>query len=197
MAQQNLFSHSGGAFAHGYAYEPDFLSLSEESALIAEIQQLPLEEAEYKQFRAKRRIVSYGGRYDFSAQKLNTGEPIAPFLLPLRARAAAWAKIPAEDFTHALVAEYSPGTQLGWHRDVPNFELVVGISLNTAARMRFRRYPPKPREKSIAIELAPRSIYRLQDEARWDWQHSVPPTPGLRYSITFRTLRAATGSPPT
>jgi alkylated DNA repair dioxygenase AlkB len=74
---------------------------------------------------------------------------------------------------------------------VPNFELVVGVSLNTAARMRFRRYPPRAREKSIAIELAPRSIYRLQGEARWDWQHSVPPTPGLRYSITFRTLRGA------
>jgi alkylated DNA repair dioxygenase AlkB len=55
--------------------------------------------------------------------------------------------------------------------------------------MRFRHYPPKPRERSIAIELAPRSIYRLEDAARWDWQHSVPPTPGLRYSITFRSLR--------
>jgi alkylated DNA repair dioxygenase AlkB len=190
MAQQTLFPVDGEAFARGYAYEADFLSPAEESALIAEIRHLPLEEAEYKQFRAKRRIVSYGGRYDFTSQKLNEGAPIAPFLLPLRARAAAWAGVPAENFTHALVAEYSPGTQLGWHRDVPNFELVVGISLNTAARMRFRRYPPKPREKSIALELAPRSIYRLQDEARWDWQHSVPPTPGLRYSITFRTLRA-------
>jgi alkylated DNA repair dioxygenase AlkB len=191
MAQQTLFPVDSEAFARGYAYEADFLSPAEESALIAEIQRLPLAEAEYKQYRAKRRIVSYGGRYDFSAQKLNEGAPIAPFLLPLRARAAAWAGVPAEDFTHALVAEYSPGTQLGWHRDVPNFELVVGVSLNTAARMRFRRYPPKPREKSIAIELAPRSIYRLQGEARWDWQHSVPPTPGLRYSITFRTLRGA------
>lgn len=191
MAQQSLFPVDGGIFARGYAYEADFLSVSEESALIAEIRHLPLEEAEYKQYRAKRRIVSYGGRYDFTAQKLNEGAPIAPFLLPLRARVAAWAKVPAEHFTHALVAEYSAGTQLGWHRDVPNFELVVGVSLNTAARMRFRRYPPRAREKSIAIELAPRSIYRLQGEARWDWQHSVPPTPGLRYSITFRTLRGA------
>jgi alkylated DNA repair dioxygenase AlkB len=189
MAQHTLFPVDASAFADGYAYEAEFLSPAEESALVAEIQRLPLAEAEYKQFRAKRRIVSYGGRYDFTAQKLNDGEPIAPFLLPLRARAAAWAGVPAEDFTHALVAEYSPGTQLGWHRDLPNFELVVGVSLNTAARMRFRRYPPQPRAKSIAIELAPRSIYRLRGEARWDWQHSVPPTPGLRYSITFRTLR--------
>jgi alkylated DNA repair dioxygenase AlkB len=195
MSQQTLFPQAPAAFAEGYAYEPDFLSESEEAALVQQVQQLPLTEAEYKQFRAKRRIVSYGGRYDFSSNELRAGEPIPPFLNPLRARAAAWAGRPAEEFTHALIAEYSPGTQLGWHRDVPNFELVVGISLHGPARMRFRHYPPKPRESSIAIELAPRSIYRLQGEARWDWQHSVPPTPGLRYSITFRTLRTPRHGP--
>jgi len=68
-------------------------------------------------------------------------------------------------------------------------ELVVGISLGSPARMRFRRYPPKRRECSIAMALAPRSIYRLEGEARWAWQHRIPPTPGLRYYITFRTLR--------
>lgn len=193
MTQQALFPLSTPAFARGYAYEPEFLSPAEEAALIAEIQRLPLAEAEYKEYRAKRRIMSYGGRYDFNTNELSEGEPIAPFLLPLRARVAAWAGRPAHQYTHALVAEYSPGTQLGWHRDVPNFEHVVGVSLNTACRMRFRHYPPKPRERSIAIELAPRSVYRLEDEARWDWQHSIPPTPGLRYSITFRTLRSAGG----
>jgi len=39
------------------------------------------------------------------------------------------------------------------------------------------------------MALAPRSIYRLEGEGRWAWQHRIPPTPGLRYSITFRTLR--------
>jgi alkylated DNA repair dioxygenase AlkB len=177
------------AFARGYAYEPDFLSKADEAALVTEIERLPLEQAEYKGFRANRRIVSYGGRYDFSAQRLLPGEPIADFLLPLRARAAAWAACPADDFTQALIAQYPPGSQLGWHRDVPEFELVAGISLGSPCRMRFRRYPPRFREKSIALEIAPRSIYRLQNEARWEWQHSVPPVPGLRYSITFRTLR--------
>jgi alkylated DNA repair dioxygenase AlkB len=189
MAQTSLFPAAGATFAKGYTYEAEFLSRAEEAELIARIQKLPLAAAEYKQFLAKRRIVSYGGRYDFSAQKLNEAEPIPLFLHPLRTRIAQWAGRPAEAFTHALIAEYSAGTQLGWHRDVPQFELVVGVSLHGAARMRFRRYPPKPRERSVAIELAPRSIYRLEGEARWEWQHSVPPTPSLRDSITFRTLR--------
>jgi alkylated DNA repair dioxygenase AlkB len=189
MGQRALFPAAGAAFAHGYAYESDFISAAQEAALVSEIERLPLDQAQYRQYLAKRRIVSYGGRYDFSARRLDPGEPIPPFLLPLRARVAAWSGCAAESFTHILVAEYAPGTQLGWHRDVPDFEVVAGISLLNACRMRFRRYPPKVREKSLAIEIEPRSVYRLQGEARWDWQHSVPAVPALRYSITFRTLR--------
>jgi hypothetical protein len=61
--------------------------------------------------------------------------------------------------------------------------------------MRFRRYPPRPGPGRAAaraafhVDLAPRSIYTLQGEARWGWQHSVSPTKALRYSITFRTWR--------
>jgi alkylated DNA repair dioxygenase AlkB len=189
MTQNDAFAIAGDTLIRGYIYQPHFLSEAEQLALIDEIRKLPLKEAEYKQFRAKRRIHSYGGRYDFSANRLLEAEPIATFLHPLRARVADWTARPAADFTQALVAEYAPGTQLGWHRDVPYYELVVGVSLGSACKMRFRHYPPQARERSIAVELAPRSIYRLEGEARWGWQHRIPPTPGLRYSITFRTLR--------
>jgi len=191
MSQRDLFPASSEAFARGYAYEPGFLSRVEEATLIGEIERLPLAQAEYKGFLANRRIFSYGGRYDFSAQRLEAGEPIAPFLHPLRARAAAWAGCSVDDLTHALVAQYPPGSQLGWHRDVPDFELVIGVSLGGPCRMRFRRYPPRMREKSLALDIEPRSIYRLQHAARWDWQHCVAPVPGLRYSITFRALAPA------
>ncbi|HZO24078.1 MAG TPA: alpha-ketoglutarate-dependent dioxygenase AlkB [Steroidobacteraceae bacterium] len=187
MAQGVLFPTTGEVFATGFAYEPGFLSSEEEALLIGEIGKLPLAPAEYKQYLARRRIVSYGGRYDYTARRLGQGEPIAPFLLPLRARAAAWIGCAAESLTHALVAEYAPGVPLGWHRDVPDFEFVIGISLLSDCRMRFRPYPPRPREKSIALELAARSIYSLRGDARWNWQHSVPPVPALRYSITFRS----------
>jgi alkylated DNA repair dioxygenase AlkB len=189
LNQSSLFSDSPVMFARGYVYEPDFLSRQEETQLLGQIQGLPFSRARYKQFLAYRRIVSYGGSYDFSSRRLQAADPIADFLHPLRARAAAWAGCAAEDFTHGLVTEYSPGTELGWHRDLPEFDLIVGISLLSSCRMRFRPYPPRPREKSISVELEPRSIYRFQGAARWEWQHSVPPVPALRYSITFRTLR--------
>jgi len=189
MSQTQLFP--APTFAEGFAYEPGFLSADEEQLLLERIRELPLANAQYKQFSAKRRVVSYGGRYDYNKNELNAADPIPQFLHPLRQRVANWAGCSPEDFTHALVAEYAEGVQLGWHRDVPDFERVAGVSLLSAARMRFRRYPPSPREKSLAIELAPRSVYRMQGEARWGWQHSVPPVPALRYSITFRTLRTA------
>src|SRR5277367_3827120 len=92
----------------GYVYEPEFLSEAEEAALMERIQTLPLQEAEYKQFRAKRRIKSYGGRYDYSANRLLEAEPIAAFLHPLRERVANWTGRSAGHFAQALVAEYAP-----------------------------------------------------------------------------------------
>jgi alkylated DNA repair dioxygenase AlkB len=111
--------------------------------------------------------------------------------LPLRDKVAAWLNIPTEDFAHGLVTEYRPGTALGWHRDVPQFAVIVGISLAGPCRMRFRPYPPKPNKKegAFALDLEPRSAYVMRNEARWGWQHSIPTTKNLRYSVTFRTYR--------
>ena len=156
---------------------------------------LPLEDARYKEYTARRRTVHYGSEYDFSRNALETAPPVPDFLLPLREKAAQWAGIAPESFVHALVSEYRPGTPLGWHRDVPNFELIAGISLAAACRMRLRPYRPgerQRREDVIALTLEPRSAYAISGPARWAWQHSISPTKALRYSITFRTARRET-----
>ncbi|HEX6999192.1 MAG TPA: alpha-ketoglutarate-dependent dioxygenase AlkB [Gammaproteobacteria bacterium] len=182
------------ALPEGFEYRPDFLGRDEEAALLADLGGLPFAEAEYKEWRAKRRIVSYGGRYDFGSNELRPAPPVPPLLLPLRDRLASLAGLPAETFTHAVVTEYAPGAQLGWHRDVPSFEVVAGVSLGGWARMRFRPYPPRGRRRASAhLDLAPRSAYVMTGPARWQWQHAISPTKELRYSITFRTLR---GGPP-
>jgi alkylated DNA repair dioxygenase AlkB len=190
MRQARLFVISPRLPA-GMVYETDFITRAEEAALINEIVRLPLAEAKYKQYTAKRRIMSYGASYDFSSNELLPAGPIPAFLLPLRERIAGWAEVPASQFTHALIAEYKIGTQLGWHRDVPDFELITGLSLGGPCRMRLRRYPPKKGRdiETLSLELEPRSVYLMRGEARWGWQHSIPPTKSLRYSITFRTRR--------
>jgi alkylated DNA repair dioxygenase AlkB len=178
----------------GFVYAPDFLSAAEEAGLLEVIAALPFEEAKYKQYTAKRRTVSYGSQYDFGANRMLSAPPLPPFLYPLRERIAAWTGLAAERFVHALVSEYRPGVPLGWHRDVPHFEVITGVSLAGRCRMRLRPYRPEGehrREDVRVLELAPRSAYIMRDAARWGWQHSVAPTKELRYSITLRTVRRA------
>jgi alkylated DNA repair dioxygenase AlkB len=190
LAQAELFPATPASALAGLKYQADFLAPDEELALLDSIGALALKEAEYKQWRAHRRTIGYGGKYDFSVNELLPAAPIPSFLFALRARIAAWIDVAACDFNHALIAEYRTGTQLGWHCDVAHFESVVGVSLAGAARMRFRPYPPRKdrRQCAFTLDLAPRSVYALQGPARWDWQHAVSATKILRYSVTFRTL---------
>jgi alkylated DNA repair dioxygenase AlkB len=190
--QPDLFGAPAPALPEGLRYETGFLGLQEEAALVEQIAALPLTPMQYRGYTALRRTVSYGGSYDFSAGRLEPTDPIADWLLPLRDKAAAWLGLSPHAFTQALVAEYRPGTPLGWHRDVPDFEDIVGISLGNPAVMRFRPYPPREPKRAdvIKLTLEPRSIYLLRGAARWAWQHSVAPTKELRYSITLRTARA-------
>jgi alkylated DNA repair dioxygenase AlkB len=192
MIQSELFGTGSAAAIEGWAYEPEFLSRAEEKELLAIVEALPLEDMRYKGYVARRRGISFGGYYDFDANRLNPSAPLPLALHPLRAKVARWVGIAPEAFTHVLVAQYRPGTPLGWHRDVPDFEQVVGVSLLSAAGMQFRPYPPPGPERSsmaarLGLVIEPRSVYLLRGPARWRWQHRVLPTEALRYSITLRT----------
>lgn len=189
MAAQGVLFEGESALPTGLVHREAFLDAAEEAQLLAGIATLDLREAQYKEYTARRRVASFAAGYDFDANELTPAPVMASFLLPLRDKVARWSGTPAEDFGYALVAEYRPGTQLGWHRDVPQFEKVAGVSLGSPAVMRFRRFPPQKGARILTLELAPRSAYILQDDARWKWQHSIARTPGLRYSITFRTCR--------
>ncbi|SFN01371.1 alpha-ketoglutarate-dependent dioxygenase AlkB [Variovorax sp. OV329] len=176
----------------GLRYQAEFLSREEEAALLEVISTLPLHAAKYKEYLARRQVLSFGGSYDFDTNRLQPGQALDERLLPLRERVAAWIGVAPHDLVHALVAGYAPGTPLGWHRDVPDFEVIAGVSLGNEALLRFRPYPPEAqnRRKVLQLEVAPRSIYRMEGEARWGWQHGVPPVKAQRWSITFRTPRS-------
>jgi alkylated DNA repair dioxygenase AlkB len=191
--QSELFAEPCPRLPEGFTYQPDFITRDEEVALLAIVSTLPLEEARYKEYTARRRTLHYGSQYDFGRNALGTAAPLPGFLLPLREKAARWAGVAPDALAHALVSEYRPGTPLGWHRDVPDFELIIGISLAAPCRMRLRPYRPgerQRREDAITLTLDPRSAYAIAGPARWAWQHAVSPTAALRYSITFRTARA-------
>jgi alkylated DNA repair dioxygenase AlkB len=190
VVQAQLFAGTRSS-PDGFVYAPDFLTPARERELLEQIRALEFRAAKYKEWHARRRIVAFGGSYDFSSNRLSPAPPIPQFLHALRAEAASWAAVPSTRIEHAMIAEYPPGAPLGWHRDVPQFEEVIGISLLGHARMRFRPWPPRANQRNRwAIELEPRSIYLIHGAARWQWQHAVSPTKELRFSITFRTRRS-------
>lgn len=193
-AQPDLFGEAPVAAIEGLRYERGFLCAAEEAELLRIVQGLPLKEMRYKEYKARRRGTSFGGSYDFDTNRLKPGAPLPEALHPLRAKVAAWAGIGPEDLSHVLIAEYRPGTPLGWHRDVPDFEDIIGVSLHNDAVMQFRPYVPGAAASGpAALEflIEPRSVYLLRGPARWAWQHAIAPTEALRYSITLRTRKTS------
>jgi len=185
-SQRDLFGSPGAP--EGFQYERACVSAEDERRLVEHIAALPLEGFRFQGFIAKRRVIYFGWRYDFDRSRFETTQPIPDFLLPLRARAAQFAGLAPDDLAHALVTEYAPGTQIGWHKDRPVFEDVIGVSLLSPCTFRFRRQAGSKWER-YALTAEPRSIYLMRGPARWNWEHSIPAVDTLRYSITFRTLR--------
>ena len=178
----------------GLLYQPDFLSRVEEEELLANIAPLPLREAAFREYFARRRVAHFhdgdAPGYDDGGADSFTSGALPPFLADLRIRVAQWVGVAAKDFVHALVSEYRPGTPIGWHRDKPAYGIVVGVSLAGYGRMRFRPYAAPDARHTVMLDLVPRSIYAMRDAIRWQWQHSMLPTRELRYSITLRTRAA-------
>jgi alkylated DNA repair dioxygenase AlkB len=96
----------------------------------------------------------------------------------------------AGEFQHVMVTEYSPGAGIGWHRDKAVFGQVVGVSLLSTCVLRLRRAVGVKKWERVNVSAAPRSAYFLSGRARSEWEHSIPQVNALRYSITFRNLRA-------
>jgi alkylated DNA repair dioxygenase AlkB len=189
----NLFEGSAKV-PDGFIYHLNFVSEAEEQELIREIQKLHLTPFKYYQFTGKRRTVSFGWQYEFGTSEITIAPDMPAFLLPVRTRAGTLFNIDPNSLIQTSIIEYSTGSPIGWHRDIPHFGVVVGISLGAACRMRFRKYnrlrsKNLNRDEILSIELQPRSVYLMSGASREIWQHSIPPVKELRYSIMMRTVR--------
>jgi len=169
---------------------PELVAPEQEVELIERFEELDFREFEFQGYLGKRRVVSFGLHYDFAERRVRDAAEIPAFLLPLRDRAASLAGIAPAKLEHALVTEYMPGAEIGWHKDRPIFGDVVGVSLLAACRMRFRRALPARRWERKATTLEPRSAYLFRGPVRSEWEHSIPAAERLRYSVTFRTVVA-------
>lgn len=182
QGQRSLFDLAPSGLAH----TEEFVSHAEEAELLSAAQTLAFEPFAFHGWFGKRETVSFGWRYDFNDSRMHEAPPIPEFLLPLRARAATFARVPAAALEQALVVRYEVGAGIGWHRDRPVFDKVVGISLLAPCVLRFRRRGGRNFQR-FALDARPRSAYLLSGDIRHEWEHSIAPMEALRYSITFRS----------
>jgi alkylated DNA repair dioxygenase AlkB len=188
MQQAELFENKA-KLPPGFRYQPELISPAEERRLVDRFGKLQFKPFEFQGFLGKRRIVSFGWRYDFNGGGLQETDDLPDFLLSAQKKAAAFAGLKPSDLQQVLLTEYRPGAAIGWHKDRSVFGDVVGISLLSACNFRLRRKIGATWERA-SIVLAPRSAYLLQGAVRTEWEHSIPGVTELRYSITFRNFRA-------
>ena len=172
----------------GFVYRKDVISAEEERYFAERFALLPFAPFEFHGFLGRRRVVSFGWRYDYAGRQIRPSTQLPEFLLPLRDSAAEVAGLAPENLQQVLVTEYPPGAPIGWHRDKPMFEDVVAISFLAPCLLRFRRRVGNGWERR-SLDVLPRSAYLLRGAARTEWEHSIPPLSALRYSVTFRNLR--------
>ena len=176
----------------GFQYRAAFIAPHEERELAAAIADVEFDTFEMRGVVARRRVKFYGAGYDD-----RPALPMPEFLMSLRERVAEWAGVGSDAFAMTLINEYTPGATIGWHRDAPQYGIIAGVSLLSTCRMKLRPYlAPKeaagrnsPRKTTHEITLEPRSGYLIGGVARSGFEHSIPATEALRYSVTFRTLR--------
>ena len=142
----------------GFHYREDFVSEVEEQARLEAIADITFSDFEMRGVVARRRVAFFG-----ESVRSGGGRAASSILVSLPRQDCRVGWRDAEAFAMALINEYRPGTPIGWHRDSPQYDVVAGISLLSACRMKFRTYrsPAEPkasrRSATHEIALAPRS----------------------------------------
>jgi alkylated DNA repair dioxygenase AlkB len=171
----------------GLTYTPNFLTETEEAALVAAV------DAEPWITELKRRVQHYGHRYDYRGR---TAEYLGP--LPAWAEAIAakcTSLMPEFQPDQLIVNEYIPPMGIAQHTDAKIFgDVIVTVSLLSDITMVFRR-----RGAEVPIRLERRSAAVMAGAARREWTHEIPARKtdsvdgmvvprGRRMSLTFRKV---------
>ena len=173
----------------GLDFAEALIDAREEAALLDAMGAVEVAPFRFHGWTGRRQTASFGWRYDFDDASFSATTPLPDWLLPVRDKAAAFAGLEPETLMQAMVTRYDPGAGIGWHRDRPQFEHVIGVSLGAEAVLRLRRRTSAGFERRT-LALARRSVYHLAGEARHEWEHSIAPIDATRWSITFRSLSA-------
>ena len=175
----------------GFSYQNDFISVEEEEQLVQTIKQFDLKNMQFHEYEAKRKVISFGSGWSFTEQQLKQGTPIPEAFEFLVVKIANQLAVSKEQIAQFLITEYPVGSVINWHRDAPPFDMVAGVSLLADCNFKLRPHAKEKqtRNATIVLPVQRRSLYRMQGEAKNEWQHCTAPLNKVRYSLTFRTLK--------
>ena len=160
-----------------------------EAELAALIDAAPLAPFQFGQWEGKRLTAHYGSAYDYQRGRPTEAPALPAWLADLRDTLAPQLGRDPQEFVQGLLIRYDPGAGIGWHRDRPQYDEVIGLSLSAPATLRLRRRRPEGGFARVNLVLPPRSAYLLTGEVRWEWEHSITPMAATRRSITLRSMR--------
>ena len=146
----------------------DFINSAMEDELIKEI------DAQTWVVDYERRLQYYGFRNELEAPYSLVPFPIAmpPIIFELSQHLVE-KKIISIQPDQVIINEYLPGKGLKPHKDRNYFEnQICGVTLGSDSIMRFIKISGGD---VVDVAIPRRSAYVMQDEARYKWNHSLPP----------------------
>ena len=145
----------------------DFVSKSMEEELINEI------DSQTWVVDYNRRLQYYGYRNELEAPYGLIRFPVSmpPLIYKLSQNIVEQKIVPIQP-DQVIINEYAPGEGLRPHKDRNYFEnQICGVNLGSGCIMRFIKISGG----DVAdVEIPRRSVYVMQDEARYKWNHSIP-----------------------
>lgn len=177
----------------GLQVHPDFIDLSMENSLINEI------DSRIWVVDYDRRLQYYGFRNELESpyDLVTFPVPLPPSIRNLSEKIVALNLLVTQP-DQVIINEYMPGQGIRPHKDRNYFEnQICGVNLGSGCIMRFIKIKGGD---VVDVKIPRRSLYIMQDEARYKWNHSIPPRKKdtidgnlqlreRRLSITYRKVR--------
>jgi len=177
---------------NGLTYLPDFITKEEEGFLLGKIDE------QVWLYDLKRRVQHYGYKYDYKARFVSYDQKIGeiPDWIEKYCRRLQQKGLFKKEPEQVIINEYQAGQGISPHIDcVPCFgETIASLSLGSQCVMEFSKDGNKQ-----DLLLEPCSLLVMKDEARYEWQHSIPARKSdkingiaipraRRVSMTFRNM---------
>lgn len=172
----------------GLTYLPDYISPEEAGELFAIV------DRQIWSTKLKRRVQHYGYQYNYKKRSVSQATYLGA--LPEWAEKLA-GRFHREGLTavlpdSAIVNEYQPGQGIASHIDCVSCfgETIFFLSLGSTCVMNFTQIRG---DRKVPVLLHPGSLVILQGEARYQWQHGIPPRKRDKYLGTdfLRTRRVS------